>query len=379
MRKIIRNFLQLESASGIALFAATVLALIWANSPFFHIYEQLADGSRFFVNEVLMAMFFLLVGLELKRGWVEDKFSSISEVALPLVAAVGGMLIPALIYAFCNRNHPEALPGWATPVATDIAFALGVLSLFSRRIPESLRLFLLAIAIFDDIGAIIIIVAFYSGTLHLGYLFGAGGIVLVLLILNALRIRHLSFYLLGGVLLWCAFFKAGIHPTIAGVVTALLIPEIPQRGVSKLHVLEHRLHPWVAFGVMPLFALMNAGLPLQAMNFTMLLDNVTLGIILGLFVGKQIGVMGFVWLSVKTTRWAKLPVGATWMQLYGVALLCGIGFTMSLFLGTLSFQGQSGFINEVRLGVMTGSLLSGMAGALILTLAVKSRQSRVRS
>lgn len=362
MRKIIRDFLQIESASGLVLFAATLLALLWANSSFSHNYDIVTNSSRFFVNEVLMALFFLLVGLELKRGWVDGLFSSVSDIALPLIAAIGGMLIPAVVYFLCNIHHPEALVGWATPVATDIAFALVVLTICGgSRLPSALRLFLLSIAIFDDIGAVFIIVIFYSATLHIAYLVAAAGVIAALLLLNKYRIYQVCWYLLGGLLLWGFFLKAGIHPTIAGVVTALLIP--------KGRELEHKLHPWVAFVIMPLFALMNAGLPLRDVDMGMLFDSVTIGIILGLFIGKQIGVMGSVWLSVKVFRLAKLPYKATWLQVYGVALLCGIGFTMSLFLGTLSFQGQSDFINEVRLGVMAGSLLSGLAGALVLTLA----------
>lgn len=373
MRKIIRNYLQLESASGVMLGVATILALIFANSPFYNIYQEVTNSFHFFVNEGLMALFFLLVGLELKRGLLEDKFSSASDFLLPLSAAVGGMLLPAAIYVMCNINSPANLHGWAIPVATDIAFAVGVLSLFSKRLPPSLKLFLLSIAIFDDLGAIIIIALFYTQQFQPIYLFLAGVVALFLLLLNALNIRYLSIYLLGGAGLWFLFYKTGIHPTIAGVVTAFLIPEIPYRGVTPIHYLETKLHPWVAFGIMPLFAFFNAGLPLDTINFAMLTNGVTLGIILGLFVGKQLGIMSVVWLSIKTTRWAKLPTDATWLQLYGVALLCGIGFTMSLFLGTLSFQGQAADINHMMLGVMTGSLLSGIAGAIILSLATKSK------
>lgn len=370
MRKIIRNFLHLESASGVMLGVATLLALICANSPINYIYQQVAERSHFFVNDILMAFFFLLVGLELKRGLLEDKFSSASDFLLPLFAAIGGMLLPASIYVLCNLNAPERLQGWAIPVATDIAFALGVLTIFSKRLPYSLKLFLLSIAIFDDIGAILIIAFFYTKQFHAVFLFLAMMIALSMLLLNALHVRNLTIYLIGGAMLWFLFYKTGIHPTIAGVLTAFLIPEIPYRGVSPLHYLEKRLHPWVAFGVMPLFAFMNAGLSLN-LDWAMFLDSVTLGILLGLFIGKQLGVLGVVWICIKTTTWARLPTDTTWLHIYGVSLLCGIGFTMSLFLGTLSFQGHAADIDHVKLGVMTGSLLSGIAGAIILSLSTK--------
>ena len=379
MRKIIRNFLQLESASGIILFAATLTAMIWANSPFSHIYEQFTSSWLFIINEGLMSVFFLLVGLELKRGFIEDQFSRASDVLLPLAAAAGGMIVPALIYLFFNFHNPITANGWATPVATDIAFAIGVLALFSRHIPRSLKLFLLSIAIFDDIGAILIIAFFYSHDLAVIYLFYAGLMIVALLLLNAMKVRFLFVYLAGGAVLWLLFLLSGIHPTIAGVITALLIPEIPYKGVTPVHYLEEKLHPWVAYLIMPLFALANAGLSLQNVHADMLFDSVVVGIVLGLFLGKQIGVLGVTWLSIKTTRWAKIPVHANWLQLYGIALLCGIGFTMSLFLGTLSFQNQSQYINEVRIGVMTGSILSGLAGALVLAIAVKYRKANLPS
>ncbi len=376
MRKIIRNFLQLESASGILLFGAALAAMVFANSPLSYLYEKFTNSWLFVINEGLMSLFFLLVGLELKRGFIEDKFSQASDVLLPLAAAAGGMIIPALIYTAFNYHNPETVVGWSTPVATDIAFALAVLSLFGKKVPQQLKLFLLSIAIYDDIGAIVIIAFFYSHGLSVAYLLYCGAIIAALLILNACKIRFLALYLLGGFLLWAAFLKAGIHPTIAGVVTAFLIPEIPDKGVSPLHYLEDWLHPWVAYFIMPVFAFENAGLNLKNLSLNMLLDSVVLGIVAGLFIGKQLGVAGVTWLSLKTTRWARMPGDATWLEVYGIALLCGIGFTMSLFLGTLSFQGQSLYINEVRLGVILGSICSGIAGASVLALAINKRSSR---
>jgi NhaA family Na+:H+ antiporter len=378
MRKIIRDFLQLESASGVVLFAAALVAMLWANSSFYPIYAQFTNTWLFIINDGLMAVFFLLVGLELKRGFLEGQFARASDILLPLSAAVGGMIVPALIYMSLNYSNPMTLHGWAAPVATDIAFAVGVLTLAGRRIPRSLKLFLLSIAIFDDIGAIIIIAIFYSHHLAYIYLFYAALVVLSLLMCNALRVRFLLVYLLGGAVLWVLFLKAGIHPTIAGVITALLIPELPYKGVTPVHYLESLLHPWVAFGIMPLFALANAGLSFDQVHLSMFVDSVVLGIVLGLFLGKQMGVMAATWFSMKTTRWAVMPVGANWLEVYGIALLCGIGFTMSLFLGTLSFEGQNEYINKVRLGVMIGSLLSGMTGAAVLALAARRRKVDAR-
>ena len=377
MRKKIRNFLQLESASGILLVIAAVMAMVLANSPFRGIYQTFTGQIEFIVNEGLMAVFFLLVGLELKRGFIEDPFSRAADVLLPLAAAIGGMVVPALIYLLFTYQDPSIARGWSTPVATDIAFALGVLTLFGRHIPKALKLFLLSIAIYDDLGAILIIALFYSNDLAPIYFFYAALTVLMLLLLNAFRIHYLLLYLLGGVVLWFMLLKAGIHPTIAGVLTAMLIPELPYRGMTPVHYLEEKLHPYVAFGIMPLFALVNAGFALNEINAGMLVNGVVLGIVCGLFVGKQLGVMAVTWLSIQTTRWARLPLETDWLTFYGVALLCGIGFTMSLFLGTLSFQGQNDHINQVRLGVMAGSILSGLVGAGVLALAARRNQANV--
>ncbi len=287
------------------------------------------------------------------------------------------MAVPAVIYLLFNYHDPVTSQGFAIPVATDIAFAVGVLNMFGSKVPRALKLFLLSIAIYDDLGAIIIIAIFYTQHLAFQYLVFAGITIIALLFVNAFKLRFLAIYLLGGVLLWVLFLKAGIHPTLAGVVTAMLIPEIPYRGETQIHYLEKKIHPFVAYGIMPLFALINAGLPLQAVGLSMLFDSVTLGIILGLFLGKQIGVMTVTWLSIHTTRWARLPTEIDWLSFYAVALLCGIGFTMSLFLGNLSFQENSHYINEVRLGVILGSILSGLAGASVMMLAIKRKTNEL--
>lgn len=375
MRKTIRDFLQLESASGIILLAAALIAMVWANSPLGSYYLAFTNRWLFLINDGLMAVFFLLVGLELKRSFIEEKLSSASDVMLPMAAALGGMLVPALIYAYFNYDNPITLKGWATPVATDIAFAVAILTLFGNKIPNKLKLFLLSLAIYDDLGAILIIAFFYSSGVSVPCLILSGLVIVAALLMNAFRIRFVWVYLLAGGVLWFLFLKAGIHPTIAGVVTAFIIPEIPYKGVTPVHYLEEKLHPWVAYLIMPVFAIANAGLALGGMSISHLWDTVVLGIVLGLFVGKQVGVMGLIWLSMKTTRWAKMPYGTTWLDLYGMSLLCGIGFTMSLFLGTLSFQGYSHYLDEVRLGVILGSILSGVAGYYILALSIKRKNA----
>lgn len=372
---IIRKFLALESASGIILLAAAILAILVANSPLSFLHQQFVDTFLFTINEVLMAIFFLLVGLELKRGFIEGPLSHLSEILLPAIAAFGGMICPALIYIIINYNHPAALAAWSTPVATDIAFALGILSLFGKRVPISLKLFLLALAIFDDIGAIIIIAVFYSHALVLTWLVAALAFSVLLYGLNRLAVLSLKPYLLIGALLWFCLLKAGIHPTIAGVILALAIPCTEIKGQSPLHYLEDKLHPWAAYGIMPLFALANAGFSLQDISLNVLFSTVVWGITLGLFLGKQLGVMLAVW-GMNLFFKAKLPRLSSWPMLYGVSILCGIGFTMSLFLGTLSFQNQSHYLAEVKLGVILGSLLSGLVGALVLSITFNSRRGQ---
>jgi len=378
----INRFLRSEAKGGIVLFIAALAALILSNSPFASFYQAIletpfavhlanlvvAKPSLFWINEGLMTIFFLLVGLELKREFLIGHLSGVTKLVLPGMAALGGMLVPALIYAVVNWRHALSLQGWAVPVATDIAFALGVLSLLGSRIPFSLRLFLMVLAIFDDLGAIIIIAVFHSQELSWVSMLLACFILLILVCLNRAGVRRLSFYLIFGVLLWFCVLQSGVHATVAGMLLAFAIPLRSQQAEreSPLQLLEGILQPWVAYLVMPLFAFANAGLPLNGLTRDILVDPVTLGIIAGLFLGKQSGVFGFAWLMIKF-KWAKLPQHAAWIQLYGVALLCGIGFTMSLFIGTLTFQGaQPIYLIKVRLGVLLASILSGVVGAIVL-------------
>lgn len=375
MRHLLQKFLQLESASGIILFAMAVLAMVLMNSPLAFLLQEFIDTSLFAINEGLMAIFFLLVGLELKRSYLEGDLSEFSQVALPLIAAIGGMVIPALCYILVNLGSPDTLKGWATPVATDIAFALGVLSLFGRRVPPALKLFLLALAIFDDVGAIVIIAFFYSAKLSYIALLESALFTFALFLLNRLQLRALLPYIIFGIGLWFSLLHAGIHPTIAGVILALTLPGDHHRETSPLYHLERVLHPWVAYCIMPLFALANAGFSLADLSLNDMTDVVVLGIVLGLFVGKQIGVLGFSYALIRAGL-AKLPDKCSWLMMYGVALLCGIGFTMSLFLGTLSFQNKANYLAEVRMGVLIGSLLSGLVGSLVLYIAFSQQKKK---
>jgi NhaA family Na+:H+ antiporter len=388
--KVIRHFLHLEAVSGILLLVAALAAVALSNSPFdffyqkiietpleFHLLNSIASKPLlFWVNEGLMTIFFLLIGLELKREFLIGELSGFTKIILPGTAAVGGMLVPALIYAVINWQHSGiGLKGWAVPVATDIAFALGVLSFFGSRVPAALRLFLLALAIFDDVGAIIIIAVFHTLELSWAMILLAGVALLILGCLNQAGVRHLVPYLIVGLLLWACVLQSGVHSTVAGVLLAFFIPlgSPPSGKISPLHKLEKILHPWVTYLVLPLFAFVNAGLSLSGLAWRALIDPVILGIVSGLFVGKQVGVVGFVWLVIKL-RWAKLPEQVTWLNLYGVALLCGIGFTMSLFIGTLAFENQlASYLVKVRLGVLLASIASSVVGAIVLQLAFSQR------
>lgn len=364
-RDHLQRFFKLEAAGGIVLFIAALLAMVIANSPLAPLHARFVDRFLFFINEGLMAIFFLQVGIELKRGYLDGHLAELHQVMLPLVGAIGGMIVPALIYCAVNIATPEALKGWATPVATDIAFAIGVLSLFGKRIPLALKLFLLTLAIFDDIGAILIIAVFYSHGFSALYLLLSAVIVAALWYLNHRSVRSLIPYLVCGVLLWVGMLRSGIHPTIAGVIVALAIPQNAELSIQSLSRLETMIHPWVTYLIMPLFALANAGVSFESVTWEMMTDTVVLGIMLGLFVGKQIGVTLFSW-GIIQLKMAKLPKNTTWIQFYGVALLCGIGFTMSLFLGTLSFENETAYLTEVRIGVIMGSILSGLAGSALL-------------
>ena len=373
MQHLLKKFLHLESSSGIILFAMAVLAMVLMNSPLAYLLQEFIDTSLFWINEGLMAIFFLLVGLELKRSYLEGDLSQVSQVALPGIAAIGGMLIPALCYVAINYDNPTTLRGWATPVATDIAAPKPLAQTWT--VPPALKLFLMALAIFDDVGAILIIAFFYTSKLSFLLLLESGLFAFTLYLLNRLEVKALLPYLVLGIGLWFSLLHSGIHPTIAGVILALTIPGDGNSPTSPLHRLELRLHPWVAYLIMPLFALANAGFSFANIALNDMTDVVVIGIIAGLFIGKQVGVMGFASLLIRL-GFAKLPDKSTWWMLYGVALLCGIGFTMSLFLGTLSFQNRANYLAEVRLGVLIGSLLSGLLGSLVLYLAFSQRKKK---
>lgn len=375
-----KRFLELEAAGGIVLAVAALLAMIIANSPLDEMYHafihapvvvqigtfQIAKDAHHWINDGLMAIFFFLVGLELKREALIGELSDVKQILMPALAAVGGMVMPALIYAAFNQSNPEQLAGWAIPAATDIAFALGVLSLLGNRVPNALKVFLVSIAIFDDLGAIVIIALFYTSDLSLSSLAVAGVCFPFLFILNKMNVVRLTPYLLIGLVMWAAFLKSGVHATLAGVLLAFFIPlrDKSDPEHSPLEELEHDLHNTVAFGVLPLFAFANAGIGLVGTGIDSLLHSVPLGIAAGLFIGKQIGVMAAVFLCLKFGL-ASLPKGTTIKQLYGVSLLCGIGFTMSLFISGLAF-GDAPKDFDPRLGIILGSIISGVIGYVIL-------------
>jgi Na+:H+ antiporter, NhaA family len=374
-----RQFLKSESAGGLILMGVAFIAIVIANSHASPLYFDTLRHYVFglsilhWINDALMAVFFLLVGLEIKREFLDGQLSTWSRRALPGFAALGGMVAPALIYVAFNMSSPDTLRGWAIPAATDIAFALGVLSLLGPRVPISLKIFLTALAILDDLGAVLIIAVFYTADLNIPALGGAFAVLVALCALNRLGYKKLTPYLVLGAVLWFLVLKSGIHATLAGVALAMTIPikaspAAPDDAQSPLHKLEHALHPWVAFMIIPIFGFANAGLSFAGIGPSALLDPVPLGITLGLFVGKQIGVFGFAWVAIRTGL-ADLPANATWLQLYGVSLLCGIGFTMSLFIGLLAFP-QSPFLqDETKIGVLAGSLLAGTIGWLVLRFA----------
>lgn len=390
-----RDFLRLEAAGGIILVAAALLALLIANSPLYPLYNHILnevyvnfgltgkDGFTFglqksilhFVNDGLMAVFFFLVGLEIKREFVEGELSTRQTALLPLLAAIGGMAAPALIYYGFNQGDSAALRGWAIPAATDIAFALGVLSLLGNRVPVSLKALLLGIAVIDDLGAVVIIAIFFSKGIVLPALVMAGLCILTLIFLRVRRVSCLTPYILVTIILWAAVLESGVHATIAGVIAALFIPMRCHRDkeYSPLRKLEHELHPWVAFAVLPIFGFANAGVPFAGMGFEDLLNPVVLGIALGLFIGKQIGVFGMIALAIKTGL-CKKPDGAGWVHLYAVSLLCGIGFTMSLFIGGLAFDAIE-MQASVRLGVLIGSITSAVLAYLILRFSLSESKA----
>ncbi|MBT1066084.1 Na+/H+ antiporter NhaA [Bowmanella sp. Y26] len=387
----LKDFFKLESASGILLMIAAALALIVANSPLAALYDsflnipvavqvgklEIAKPLLLWINDGFMAIFFFLVGLELKREIRSGQLSKPDNIMLPAIGALGGMVVPAAIYVFFTIGDDHALSGWAIPAATDIAFALGVLALLGSRIPTSLKIFLVSLAIIDDIGAILIIALFYTNNISTGPLIVAGLSLFVLWWMNKRNVTEIASYVLIGVVLWVAMLKSGVHATLAGVLLAFFIPMYDKKKAGYLPVqeLEHSLHPAVAYVILPLFAFANAGINFSDMGMESIAHPVTLGVLLGLFVGKQVGVFGFCYVAIKL-KLTKLPSDISMMQLYGTALLCGVGFTMSLFIGSLAFEetGMKLAFDE-RVGILGGSLLSAVAGYLVLRMCCKDKNA----
>lgn len=373
-----------EAAPGVLMIAAAALALIFANSGLSGVYHGilttkvsvlvndvgLSKPLLLWINDGLMAIFFFLIGLELKREMVEGRLKNPRDVMLPGMAAIGGMLAPMAVFLLLTRGNPELAAGWAIPAATDIAFAVGVLALLGKRIPAALKIFLLTLAILDDMGAILIIALFYGSGIDTGSLTMALVPLAGLIALNLRGTHRIAPFMLLGAVMWFLVLKSGIHPTVAGVITAFTIPLKDRFGKSPLHALEHGLHPYVVYFIAPVFALANAGIDLSGISMGDFLSPLPLGIAAGLFIGKQIGVFGATFLMVKAGL-ARLPHGATWPMIWGLSMLAGIGFTMSLFIGSLSYQGDQ-MMNMVRLGVMTGSVLSAVGGYLVLRRATAS-------
>jgi NhaA family Na+:H+ antiporter len=378
----IRRFIASESAGGVVLALAAVVALIVSNSSLGPLYRQfiemrgevriandwlvLSKPLLLWVNDLWMAVFFFVVGLEIKREVLAGELASLRQASLPAAAAVGGMIVPALIYVALNHADALALRGWAIPTATDIAFALGILMLLGSRVPASLKIFLTAVAIIDDLGAIVVIAVFYTAQLSLPMLLAAGAGIVLLFALNRAQVTNIGPYVMVGLVIWVCVLKSGVHATLAGVVTAMAIPLKDAHGGSPLETAEHALHPWVAFAVLPAFAFANAGVNLAGVSLATLAQGVPLGIALGLVLGKAIGVFGASWLLMKATR-GSLPAQASTRQFFGVCVLCGIGFTMSLFIGGLAFAGQdAGYETQVKIGVLGGSLIAGLIGVVLL-------------
>jgi len=387
---MISDFLKKESAGGITLMLAALVAIIFANSPLDTYYRlllstpvevrvgalEIAKPLLLWINDGLMAVFFLLVGLELKRELIEGELSDRKKVILPGIGAIGGMLAPAAIYVSVNLGDAVSLQGWAIPAATDIAFALGILALLGSRVPNSLKIFLTSLAIFDDIGAIVIIALFYTANISAGALLTAGVCALVLALFNRAGVASKSPYIFVGIIMWVATLKSGIHATLAGVILAMFIPlRCANSEGSPLKELEHDLHQVVAFLVLPVFAFANAGITLAGVTTDQVIHGVPLGIAAGLFFGKQIGVFGLCWLAIKL-KFATLPASMNLRSLYGTAALCGVGFTMSLFIGSLAFE-ETGvnLLFDERLGIIVGSMLSGVVGYVLLHFSLSSNNS----
>ena len=378
-------FFKLEAASGLILLIAAIIALVISNSSFSNLYFDTLNQYLFvgindfglklsihhWINDLLMAIFFFFVTLEIKREFIQGELSNLKKALLPIIGAIGGMVVPALVYVFINFGNTETLNGWAIPSATDIAFSLGILSLLGSRVPISLKIFLTALAIIDDLGAILIIAFFYSGDLSISYLSLILISYILLLILNKFGVKKFMPYLIIGAFMWFFTYKSGIHATIAGVLLASTIPHrIKDKDFSLLIKLEHAISPYVAFMIMPIFAFANAGVSLEGLSLMSLLEPVPLGILLGLFVGKQIGVMLISFIAVKLGV-AQMPDKSSWLSLYGVSILTGVGFTMSLFVGNLAFVENVQYIDGVKIGVLSGSLLSTVFGYFILLYASK--------
>ncbi len=383
MNKIIEDFINNESASGILLIIVTIAALLFSNSALSGYYNSflnipiavhfgdfnIAKPLLLWVNDGLMAIFFLLIGLEVKREIAEGHLSSVNKIALPGIAAVGGMLVPALIYAYFNFNDPQAINGWAIPTATDIAFALGILSLLGKRVPVSLKIFLMALAIIDDLGAIVIISIFYTSQISMLSIIVASISLLILIALNYYGVTKKAAYFIVGTIMWVSVLKSGVHATLAGVLLAFTIPLSGKdeygKEVFPAKNLEHSLHFWVAFFILPIFAFANAGINLTEISLDEMANPVPIGILLGLFLGKQLGVFGFSFIAIKL-KIATLPQDSNWLQLYGVSVLTGIGFTMSLFIGSLAFENAQFYHSTDKLAILVASFLAGIVGYLIL-------------
>lgn len=394
MVSYIKEFLRLESSGAILLLAGTMLGLICANSPLLSLYNSFLDVPMaiqigqlkiakpllLWINDGLMAVFFFMIGLELKREFLEGELSNFSQVVMPLLGAIGGMVVPALIYIYFNLDDNVGLKGWAIPAATDIAFSLGILSAFGSRAPLSLKIFLTTLAIFDDIGSIVIIALFYSANISLISLIFAMAVFIALFIINRKGVISLTPYVVLGIILWVAVLKSGVHATLAGVVLAFFIPMYDKSAEkdephSPLVKMEHDIHPTVAYFILPLFAFANAGVTLSGTTFSSLLDPVPLGIAAGLFIGKQIGIFGLCYLGVKIGI-AKIPENSNWLSIYGISVICGIGFTMSLFISSLAYENEGiDYISESRIGILLGSILAAAFGYFILRIGLNKNSS----
>jgi NhaA family Na+:H+ antiporter len=391
IRSSFQKFFKLEAAGGILLIIAAVLAMLLKNSSYAYVYEAFLDtpgevrvGELYiakplflWVNDALMAVFFFMIGMEVKREVMVGELSELSQIVLPAIAGIGGIVVPAGLYYLITMDDPVAMQGWAIPTATDIAFALGILALVGPGIPTTLKLFLMTLAIIDDLGAIIIIALFYTSELSLLSLSIAAGAIAFLILLKLRKVTSIAPYLLVGIVLWTAVLKSGVHATLAGVILGFFIPlkavDSDGKEDSPLERMIHELHPAVAFGILPLFAFVNAGVILSGMSPEDLLSGIPLAIAVGLFFGKQIGVFGFAWIAIML-GWSKMPNGANWGQLYGVAILCGVGFTMSLFVGSLAFEESGlGYSRPDRLGIIAGSLLAGVFGFIVLKLSTRDQ------